>query len=486
MTASRQPNLLFILPDQLRPDFLGCYGGRAIRTPHIDALAADGVRFTDAVSTSPVCVPARASLLTGLDPFSTGVIGNGLWLRPDRHALGIETWPEILGRAGYRTAAIGKMHFYPWDASEGFQERVIADDKRHIHIEDDYAAFLRAYGHRKYHGSEHEGYLENQGAIFSRVPRELTVDRFVGRHACEFLAGYREERPFALMVGLPSPHCPYDPLPESVAEVDREALPAPAPPSPTAPFPAAQREAFLERQLGPANGIDYREFAPEQKRRVRAHYAGLVKQVDDEVGAILAALRTSGRWDDTVVIFASDHGDLLGDHDLIAKANFYEGSCRIPLIVRAPGLAPSTCGAPVELTDLTSTLLTCAGVRPPNGWDSIPLPGFVPDGGRRRTEQYGVLPSSCMLRSDGWKLIRYDSGESFLFHHAVDPGEQRDLKHTPEGRERFETMDARLNAWLLRGIRRSVASQRVTNRSTDFGKRGWHRPYPAPVVTQNH
>lgn len=483
MTASSRPNLLFIFPDQLRPDFLGCYGGRSVPTPHIDALAAEGIRFTEAVSPSPLCVPARASLLTGLNPFSTGVLGNSMWLRPDRQALGIETWPEALARAGYHTAAIGKMHFYPWDASEGFQERIIAEDKRHLHIDDDYAAFLREHGHRKYHGEEHAGYYDKKGAILSKLPRELTVDRFVGQHACDFLSRHRGERPFALAVGLPSPHCPYDPLPEALAEVNWECLPAPYPRSPTAPFPAAQRQTFLETQRGAWNKTDYREFTPEQKRHVRAHYAGLVKQVDDEVGAIVAALRASGRWEDTVVVFASDHGDLLGDHDLIAKGNFYETSCRIPLIVRTPGIASAVSDAPVDLTDLSATFLRCAGLEPPREWDSIALPGLGLPETRQRTEQYGLLVGSCMLRADGWKLVRYDSGKSFLFHHAADPAEQHDLKETPEGRERFRDLDARLSSWLLRGIRRSMSSQRVGgSKSPEFGTRGWQRPYPARMT----
>jgi len=134
---SQPPNILFLLPDQLRPDFLGCYGADFLKTPAIDGLAAKGTRWQTAISPSPICVPARASMLTGQHAHSTGILHNMCWLRPDRAQMGIRTWPEILAGAGYRTSAIGKMHFYPWDSSEGFQHRVIAEDKRHIHVRDD-------------------------------------------------------------------------------------------------------------------------------------------------------------------------------------------------------------------------------------------------------------------------------------------------------------------------------------------------------------
>lgn len=121
-----QPNLIFLMPDQLRPDFLSCYGADFIDTPNIDRLSETGVRFTHAYSQHPVCVPARASLLTGMDAVKTGVLDNGLYLRPDVGASGVRTWPEILADTGYLTAGIGKMHFYPWDARLGFNYRRVA------------------------------------------------------------------------------------------------------------------------------------------------------------------------------------------------------------------------------------------------------------------------------------------------------------------------------------------------------------------------
>ena len=133
-----RPNLLFIMPDQLRADFLSCYGADFIDTPFIDSLADGGVLYPNSYSPSPVCVPARCVLLTGRDAIANGVLGNQHFLRSDLEQTGVRTWAQILSEAGYLTASIGKMHFYPWDASLGFEHRVICEDKRWLDIEDDY------------------------------------------------------------------------------------------------------------------------------------------------------------------------------------------------------------------------------------------------------------------------------------------------------------------------------------------------------------
>jgi len=121
-----QLNIIFLMPDQLRHDFLSCYGADFIDTPNIDALCERGIRYERAYSEHPVCVPARAALLTGMNSVKAGVLDNSQWLRPDYRQCGLRTWPEILSAQGYYTLATGKMHFYPWQARFGFQRRIIA------------------------------------------------------------------------------------------------------------------------------------------------------------------------------------------------------------------------------------------------------------------------------------------------------------------------------------------------------------------------
>jgi arylsulfatase len=472
------------MPDQLRPDFLGCYGAGFVATPHIDGLAARGVRFNRAYSEHPVCVPARAALLTGRHAVRTGVLDNGLFVRPDYAACGLATWPELLARGGYHTAGIGKMHFYPWDAALGFQYRRIAEDKRWLHIRDDYYHYLRAHGQRKYHGNEHAGYHEQKGAIVNRLPWELQPDHFVGLEADRFIRAYGREQPFALMIGFPGPHCPYDPAADWLARIDPAAMPAPIPDAGHTPGLRARNIAGNRR---PWNGVDYTEFTDAQKRRLRAHYAALVEQIDHEVGAVVAALRDADLLENTVIIVASDHGDYLGDHGLIGKGHFYESSFHVPLIVAGPGVERGAARDDlVALTDVTATLLRLGGVEAPTYLDSRPLPGVGIAGATGRDHLIGALGDAWMIQAGPWRLARYGGGEAVLFDLAADPTEQHNLIDDPGHRRIARDLDGRLTDWMMAAMVDAHAAQRVytadLSQDVAFGREGWQRRYPLPLA----
>ncbi|MCH7801951.1 MAG: sulfatase-like hydrolase/transferase, partial [Chloroflexi bacterium] len=370
-----RPNIVFILPDQLRPDFLSCYGAEFIDTPNIDWIADHGVRYNRAYSASPVCVPARTALLTGMNAIRNGVTDKIHAVRGDYNEVGIRTWPQLLADVGYYTSAVGKMHFYPWDARHGFQYRVIAEDKRWLQVRDDYYHYLKEHGLRKLHGNEHEGYFENRGAIVNRLPWEHNIDRFVGREACRFIENYGGDGPFAMMVGFPGPHCPYDPASDFPETFEAEAMPDAIPEVPG--DTPRLRQQNIDGNKRDWNGVDYTEFTDSHKKKIRAHYAGLVKHIDHEVGAIIDTLREQGLLNNTVIIFSTDHADYLGDHNLIGKASFYESAWKIPLLARIPnGPAGQVCNDLVELRDVTATMLTSAGVSIPTHMDSRPLPGL--------------------------------------------------------------------------------------------------------------
>lgn len=479
---SRPPNILFILPDQLRADFLGCYGADFVATPHIDRIAAEGVRYCGAFSSSPLCVPARTALLTGMSPLRNGVIDNAHALRPDYPKLGIRTWPELLAEQGYHTAAMGKMHFHPWDAAHGFAERVIAEDKRHTEIRDAYDEFLHSRGLRKLHGGEYPGYVDNYGAVPSPIPWELSSDHFVATAACEFIDGYDGQRPFALMVGLPSPHCPYDPDPRFVAQVDEARLPAAVP-----GVPGDARLIWQDNingHRGPWNGVDYTDFPDHAKRRVRLHYAALVRQVDEEVGRILAAHDRRGMAENTVVILSSDHGDYLGDHDMIGKNSFYDAAVRVPLVVRVPG-GPTgvTRTELVDLHDITATMLSLAGCEVPDTMDSRPLPGLV-EVTQAREHIAGVLGSGWWVFDGRWKLHYYRTGEQLLFDMLTDPDEQRNRISDPAALPELIRLNAILVDTVLEMTGRSYDDRFVGPDliwDEQFTRPGWQRPYPHPV-----
>ena len=481
---SARPNIVFILPDQLRHDFLSCYGADFITTPNIDRIAAEGTRYDKAYSQHPVCVPARVSLLTGLNALRTGVLSNGNFLRPDHEECGMRVWPRILTDVGYHTEAVGKMHFYPWDSSYGFSHRVICEDKVWIHIQDDYHRYLEKRGHRKYMGKEHPGYDENWGAVTSLLPWDCYWDYFVGEEATRFVREYSNERPFALMVGFPGPHDPFDPTEEWLAKVDESSMPPAAPGEglPRAPIetPPPDKPVWSPQPTGP--------FTDEQKRRTRAHYAAQILQIDHEVGRILGALEERGLLDNTLVVFTSDHGEMAGDHGMRGKSNFYEGACHIPLIVRLPGAkrAGSVRDDLVSLTDVTATILAGAGCDVPEYMDARPLPGLGLPGERGHEILIGALQNGWMAFDGRWKLCKYSGGLQAFFDLQTDPQEQTDLSQSIEHASEYRRLDQALWNEVMRSAQEGHHYNRVYEprrddlwTSTDFGKPGWKRTYPA-------
>jgi arylsulfatase A-like enzyme len=408
-----------------------------------------------------------------------GVLDNTVWLRPDLAACGVRTWPEMLNDAGYYTAGIGKMHFYPWDINHGLQYRVIAEDKRWIHIRDDYYHFLRQHGERKYHGNEHEGYLENKGAIINRLPWELSVDHFVGEEAVRFLKTYSGDGPFAAMVSFPGPHCPYDPNQEFLDQVEPQQMPEAIPAVPGDADKLIRNN--INGNLAPWNGVDYNSFSDAQKQKMRAHYAASVNQIDVEVGQIIETLAEEGLLENTIIIFASDHGDYLGDHGFVGKGIYYEAATHIPLIVRVPGGAPGVYSGLVELTDVTATLLAFGGATPPQPMDARPLPdlGLATEA---RSIIFGFVSNGWMAYDGRWKLCKYATGEVHLFDRARDPDELVNRIDDPAALPEFRRLDNALTLEVMRSVALSYYAQKVDttgmSQEEGFGKEGWRRPYP--------
>lgn len=479
-------NILFLFPDQLRADFLSCYGADFIETPHIDSIARSGCRYDRALSPSPLCVPARASLLTGLNGIRLGVLDNSSWLRPDNGKLGIETWPGQLSEAGYFTSAIGKMHFSPWDGSEGFQHRIISEDKRHLYIQDDYYDYLEEQGLEKLHGRDHEGYYENKGAIISTIPEEHQVDRWVSDQAAEFIKGYSGKKPFALMVGFPGPHCPYDPPPYYADQFDPLLMPAAAGEK---DYTRKLRDACIESCSKSWNGVDYADFNEQQIAKIRAHYAGLVKQIDDGVGRIIESLKEAGKFDNTLIIFSSDHGDLLGDFGMVGKANFMESSIRVPMLVSHPDMPGEiNHNEPVSLTDINRTILRAAGIKSKDRNDSCVLPGLPFSEKVCRDYVFGCVFGDFMITRGKWKLARYSGGDVHLFNLGDDPLEQNNLADDPASFSVLKELDILMTLEIGLSLYDQqspvmswdrVITEQADTAASAFGKRGWSRKYPA-------
>ncbi len=481
-SGADKPNIVFLFPDQFRADFAGCYGADWLKTPNIDALAASGIRYSNGFSQSPVCVPARTALLTGANAIRNGVTNNNQNLRADWRAAGMQTWPEILNDLGYYTAGIGKMHFYPWDERRGFQYRVICEDKRWLEVRDDYYHYLKRHGLRKLHGNEMDGYHENKGAVIHQLPWEHSWDRFVGAEAVKFIDRYGGEGPFAMMVGFPGPHCPYDPAKRFLTGIDEEKLPDAAPEAHGA-HPHL-RETNVAGNRRPWNSVDYTEFPDSAKKTIRKHYSGLVQQIDYEVGAIVDALERQGLLEKTCIVLASDHGDYLGDHNLIGKASFFESAIRIPFIATGPGIRDGQIVDDlIELRDVTATMLKWAGVDElPIWYDAQALPGDGMPGDKGRERIFGMLTDGWMNYDGRYKLHRYRSGEALLFDIENDPQEQMNLLEDPVYAEVRHRLESELMTEIMTSLEAAsqdrLAHYGDMSQDPQFGKESWARHFP--------
>ena len=487
---SDRPNLLFIMPDQLRHDFLSCYGAEFIQTPHIDRIANEGVRFDCAYSQHPLCVPARVSLLTGMNAIATGVGDNGNYLRPDHEACGVSTWAQMLSAGGYYTSAIGKMHSYPWDLDLGFQHRVGAEDKRWLHIEDEYFHFLQQQGHRKYHGNEHEGYLENRGAIVSLLPWECYWDHFVGREATEFLQAYDREEPFALMVGFPGPHCPYDPTAEYLSQFDENAM--------------AGRDSGNRggTSRSAAEQHRYEQTAVERRRLHRVYRCPQEKdsrplRCTRQNRSTTTSARCCRHWKRGTCSTTPSSSSLpitatvWGITTSLGKGTFFEASTHVPLMARAPG---ATAGQVrddlVTLTDVTATLLSLGGCDVPAYMeeDSRPLPGVCQESGSGPREiLFGALDGGWMAFDGRMKLAKYAGGEQMLFDLVADPREQNNLMGDGAHGDICRRLDRALTGWVMASLQRSHADKLVYTRDLsadlEFASPGWKRTYPNRITS---
>ncbi len=414
----RATNILFITSDQQRRDSLPCYGLDFMHTPSLDRLAREGVVFDNCVSASPVCQPCRAAFMSGQYPHVNGVPDNFRWLRP-----GTPTIADTFRSAGWETAAIGKMHFDPWDDPQGFEYRISAEDKRHFFRFDDHARFLAGNGYERRHPAYVEGYGEWLGAIRSPLPKELHIDSFIGQQAVRYLdsAG---AKPFFCWVSFNSPHDPYDP-PADLADLYRDA-PIPEAVGNAGELrhkPAYQHQLIPFYRTNPLYLSDYSCMDEEKIRRMREYYLASVTLVDEQIGRILDVLDRRGMREETLVVFSSDHGDHLGDHGLPFKGTFYESSLKVPLIISAPGVPQGERARSfVDWIDLHRTFLAVAGIQASDhlqGWDICDL--LVEPGLNGRTEAYSELLGRAMVCNDRYKLVVCDDGDGELYDMQEEP-----------------------------------------------------------------
>ena len=420
--ASSQPNILLIMSDQHHAGVLGCAGDTAADTPTLDALAARGVRCASTYCPFPLCGPSRMSFMTGRHPYQLGIWDNSAELGSD-----VPTFAHALHAGGYDTVLAGRMHFVGLDQRHGFAQRILGDCPE--------SAFLAAgWKLSRVLGDLTDTPGMHPNGLLKSGPGRTgyhAYDEMVTSAATTWL---RQRpvggRPFLLTVGYTSPHCPFIAPPEDFAHAAARIGLKDLPPwdAQVHPLSAARRRAFWTDPEPPV----------EARWRSRVAYYGLCRFLDRQIAAVLAALAASGQADDTVVIYTSDHGEMLGEHGMWWKSTLYEGGACVPLIAAGPSLARGlVVEIPVGLVDVAPTLSGLAGCAElPGGSGRSLLPLL-------RGEAVADRPVFCenvysydnavsrMVRLGAWKLSLHHDHQPELYNLAEDPGERRDRAADP-------------------------------------------------------
>lgn len=464
---TNRPNILWYCSDQQRFDTIAALGNPHINTPRLDQFIQQGVAFTHAFCQTPICTPSRASFLTGMYPSTMGVTGNGYDEFPAHFADRLIT--RRFADAGYDCGLVGKLHLA--SAANG-QEKRVDDGYRFFEYSHSHKG-PRAYGHdyaewMRQQGADPDAWMaESQpksddyrlgaerkgfGGVFvptdedDNIPPHLHQTHWCTQKSIEFIEKNRDEdQPWLLSINPFDPHAPFDAPWEYFRRYDPDALPG-------AYF---EESDLLHQQKLADAGVDFQSQPkdPEawQHKLVQASYYAMTELIDYEFGRLLDYLDESGQRENTIVIFCSDHGEMLCDHGLLLKGcRFYEGLVRVPLIVSWPDHFQQNVqsDALVELTDLAPTLYECAGMDVPYFVQGkslyLQLTGEAKPSAHRdavRTEYYGAInfldqTHATMYRDQRWKLITYHGKDLFeLYDLENDPWEHEDLSNDPAHRE---------------------------------------------------
>ena len=511
--SNRRPNFVLFITDQHRADFLGCYGHPVLRTPHIDSIAARGTAFDKFYVASPVCQPNRASLMTGRMPSVHDVRSNGIPL-----SMNAVTFVDLLRDAGYRTALVGKSHlqnFTDWEPiikrrppREAFHEpsSALAQALRHdladpkyeqetpgywknpdAHVRTpfygfDHVTLVRAHGDDP--GGDYDRWLDERDPAARRllglnnslphdyavpqanrtaIPEELYATNFLGERASAYLDNADPDAPFFLMVSFPDPHHPFNPPGKywDMYKPDQFDVPEAFTRNDWQP-PELVRNIIKDRESGKANltGMNTIGVSAREAQEARALTCGMIACVDDAIGAVLGALDRSGRRDDTVVMFTSDHGDHLGDHRLMLKgAEQYQSIVRVPFVWADPQISnqPKRTDALASTMDISATVLERAKIEPYSG---IQAKSFLPvmSGGEGPRDSVFIqydhqvsspgtnVPARVHTLIDGrYRLsVFHGTGWGELYDLQNDPGEFENLWDDPAHKALRGEMSERL------------------------------------------
>lgn len=422
-----RPNILIVMADQFNGTLFPDGPADFLHAPNLKALAARSVRFANCYTASPLCAPARASFMSGQLPSRTRVYDNAAEFASD-----IPTYAHHLRRAGYYTGLSGKMHFVGPDQLHGFEERLTTDI---------YPADFGWTPDYTKPGERIDWWYHNLGSVtgagVAEITNQLEYDDEVAYHATRKLydlARGQDQRPWCLTVSFTHPHDPYVArarhwdLYNNCAHLD--------PPGEAIPY--AEMDAHSQRIYDACDSARF-EITAEQTRRARQGYFASISYIDDKMGELIDVLRRTRMLDNTIILFVSDHGDLLGERGLWFKMNFFEGSSRVPLMIAAPGLAPALVETAVSTLDVLPTLAGLAGLditslaRWTDGEDLMPLAqgaGSRSAVAMEYAAEGSVAPLIC-VRDGAYKLTLCAADPALLYDLSSDPNERVNLATDP-------------------------------------------------------
>ncbi len=458
---AQRPNILWYCSDQQRFDTIGALNNPYINTPRLDSFMKESITFEYAFCQSPICTPSRSSFLTGMYPSALGVNGNGNDTWP--HYFEQRLLPNILSRAGYHCGLVGKLHLA--GAANARENRVNDgyDYFKYSHAPKgpndfghDYAEWLRHQGedpktllleynkmdsYRKGAKEKNFGGVYKPTEVSDNIPSHLHQTFWCTEQSIKFIdKNHRENQPWMLSVNPFDPHPPFDPPYEYFKGYDSEAMPG-------AHFELHDLEH--QQKLADAN-VDF-QSKPQHPdlwdhKLIQAAYYAMIEQVDHEFGRLIDHLNATGKKDNTIIVFMSDHGEALCDHGLLLKGcRFIEGLTRVPLMVSWPKRYQQdiVSNALVELIDLVPTILDAAELETPYWVQGRPLTGILEGLKLKhrefvRSEFFGAInypdqTHATMYRDSKWKFISYHGKDLFeLYDLENDPWEHNDLSECPD------------------------------------------------------
>jgi arylsulfatase A-like enzyme len=444
----QKPNILLITTDQQRGDCLGCAGHPALETPYLDELAESGAYYPHAYTSVPSCTPARAGILTGMDQWNHGrltMTGNDALEYP-------ATLPGELTKAGYHTQAIGKMHHAPQRRLYGFHNMVLDESgRREGKFISDYHTWFEqnkegAYGYRD-HSIDWNSWMGRP----SHLPEHLHPTHWTASEGINFLQQRDPTKPFFMWLSFARPHSPYD-APQSYWDMYAN--------HPDIPKAAVGDWAGeFDKKIADVNA-PFSHRTDRETHNARAGYYGNITFIDHQIGRVLYELRRHDpqTYANTLIIFTSDHGDMMGDHHHWRKTYAYEGSARIPFIVKYPDTwkdmpRGQVYDHPIELRDIMPTLLDAAGIEIPDSVDGRSLLDIPRDQDQNWRDCVQGEHTTCYTAEHGMQYVS-DGHEKYIwFHHTgkeqyfnldEDPLECTDLSQSPDLQDRVQHWRKRL------------------------------------------